>query len=1139
PTPAPLDREALQTLPVEERRARLQSLLREWLARAAGVPAAEVDLSCPLAELGLDSIRTAELAFRLELELGVVLSPVELLDGRSVAALVEAAAGRVGEGERAPSPSAEEVGDAPVTAGQRALWFLQRLAPDSAAYHVARAAELHGPVDLGALRRAFQALVDRHPALRTTFPEWDGAPVQRIAPAATVSFEEVDATGWTDTALDERLAAEAHRPFDLQHGPLFRAHVFTRSPERRVLLLVLHHAVTDLWSLAVLAGELAAEYEAARQGQPSALPRIAGAASAHIARAQQTLLAGAEGERLWSWWREALAGAPTALELPVDRPRPAVQRHRGASLAHRFAPDFGPKLEAFARSRGATPFMVLLAGLGALLHRYTGERELVVGSPSAGRDRAGLADAVGYFVNPVPLRLRPEPELSFDALVARTRETVLGALRHAALPFPVLVERLHPSRDPSRSPVFQVMFALQRAPTLEDALAAFALESPGGRFDLGGLVMEPRRVERRSAQVELAIVAAATREGFGAVLEYSADLFDAGTIERLARHWSRLVEAALDAPSLPLSALPLLDAPERRLLHDWSGQAPANAVGRTVPELFEEQVDRAPDAPAIDDGHVVLSYREVEARANRLAHHLLRRGLRPEAPVAVLVERSPDLPIAFLGILKAGATYLPIDPAMPDERLRWILQAAGAAVVVTRGALAGRCAGTGVEVVDLDVMAGALAELPSERPPARALPGSLAYVLYTSGSTGRPKGVAVEHRAACNLAGAQIRAFGVGPGDRVLQFSSCGFDVSIMDFLMALATGGTLCIAPREALLPGPELARLLRERGITVFALVPVVLSVLSPEELPALRTVITGGEICTEEMVNRWAPGRRLFNVYGPTEATGWCTLQPCEAGAPRRPSIGRAHDGHRAYVLDAEMAPVPVGVPGELYLGGAGLARGYAGRPDLTAERFVPDPFGGQPGARLYRTGDRVRWLADGTLDFLGRVDDQVKLRGYRVELGEIEAVLLEHPAVREAVVVLRSTGAGAEPRLVAYVTPASVDVAAVRAALAARVPAYMVPSAFVTLAALPLNASAKVDRRALPPPPAVDEPGLAAPLGEVEAIVAQVLAEVLGVSRVGAHANFFDDLGGSSLTVAKACALLGQRLGREIPVVTFFE
>ncbi|WP_338866517.1 amino acid adenylation domain-containing protein [Myxococcus stipitatus] len=1115
-----------------------------WLvsdvARRLGVAVDALDADAPLTQYGLDSLRGLEVMHGIQQTWRVSLPPTLLLQGpslREVAEWVSTARAKVTEPSASSSTETEDVSPQ-VSDGQRALWFLQRMAPGGTAYHIARAMRLAPEVDLGVLGRAFTELAVRHPALACAFPEEHGEPVWRAAAAPVLETESV--RGASDEALRERLDAESQRPFDLERGPLVRLRVFTDVPSGPVLLVVFHHLVTDFWSLEVLAEELGALYTAGIHARPASLP------PPPRRRAREASLVGPRGDALHAWWSERLGGELPVLELPASRPRPRLQSFRGATVSFRVEPETASRLMAMASARGATPFMVLLAGYLAFLRRYTGQEDLVVGTPTAGRADAELARRVGYFVNPVALRIRVARSLSFSELLADVRRCVLDALEHQELPFARLVERLQPRRDASRAPVFQTMFVLHSGRPGRESLAPFALGDMGTRVRLGALELESVPLRNQASAFDLMLTMAEADGGFAASLEYCADLFDTKSAERMAGHLRALMAAAARAPDVPVLDLPLLDEDEQREMLSLGRRA---SVSESLPEqglhgAFESWVEKSPDAVALVAGASRWTYREVDAWAERMAAQLRRQGVELEGRVGVLLERgSPGVVVAFLAVLKAGGTVVPCEPSHPPERISWMLRDAGARWLISEDRLSRRLE----PAEDMKLLRWEEHETWSApdvdtRRNARTLPSPdcVAYVIYTSGSTGRPKGVLVPHRGAMHLAEAMAHRFALGPGARVLQFASPAFDVSVGDYLQGLMTGATLHLPPPGELLAGEALHRVLRAERITHVTLPPSACALLPDDPLPDLRMLITAGEPCPEDLVSRFAPGRTMVNAYGPTEATVFATWATCLAGEGP-PDIGRPLPQMDAYVLDEALRPVPPGVVGELYLGGPMVALGYLGRPELSAERFVPDFHGGQPGARLYRTGDVARWRPSGRIEFLGRVDNQVKLRGFRIEPGEVEVALRELAGMRQAHVrVWRPPGEG-EPRLVAYVVPPEGGLSPpgeLRATLRVRLPEYLVPAEFVALDALPISSSGKVDARALPPPvrTASSEGGPRTPLEET---LARVWAESLGFPSVGVHAHFFDELGGSSLSAVRVCARLRDVLGRDVPVTHFFE
>ncbi|HYO14551.1 MAG TPA: amino acid adenylation domain-containing protein, partial [Thermoanaerobaculia bacterium] len=1148
---ADLDPEALRALAPEERGPALLTHLRRQAARALRVPASLLDPEQPLSAFGLDSAAAVELRNDVESAFGVALPLTELIEGMSltqvagrVLACLEAPTPEVGLPRLTAGPAATEL---PLSYGQQALWLIDRQHPGSAAYIIAGAARVRGALDMAALRRAFEALAERHPALRTTFHETDSGPVQRVGAATGIGFVEEDATAWNNEEVEGWLEEEAWRPFDVMRGPVLRVAVFQRSPDEHLLVLAVHHAVADFWSLEVLVAEFASLL---REGASTAsLPPLP-VSYADYVRWQRELLAGPEGERLWAFWSKALAGRLPDLDLPTDRPRPRVPSQRGTACSFTIGEEAAAALRSLGRGLpggGATLYTVLLTAFQTLLHRYGGQDDVLVGSPTAGRSAAALAGLVGYFVNPVVLRGDLSGDPLFAELLGRLRRTALDAFAHQDFPFPLLVERLQPERDPSRSPVFQTLFVLQKARSAAgEDLAIFSLGEPGAVADLGGLAIESVRLAPRHTAFDLALVIAETARGLTGTLTYSLDLFDGTTAVRMAGHLRTLLAAAAADPGRRLSELDLLTPAEQAQLQEWSQTRMPVATGRLVHEQVAEQAARTPETAAVVFGEGRLTYAELDAQARRLAGHLRGLGVGPDVLVGLAVERSPEMVVGLLGVLHAGGAFLPLDPGYPRERLELMFADARPRVVLTLERLLPGLPESAATVLclDRDQESPALA---GEGMAGGADLDNLAYVIYTSGSTGRPKGVGVTHRGLVNLCAAQLQIYGTGPQDRVLQFASPSFDASVAEITIALVAGAELRLADRDSLLPGPPLLALLCDRGITNVTLPPSALAALpapGESDLPALRTLLVAGEACPAELAQSWSggtAGRRVFNAYGPTEATVWATVEQAEKGRPL--TIGRPVGNTRARVLDRRLRAVPAGILGELCLGGEGLARGYLGRPDLTAEQFVPDPAG-EPGARLYRTGDLVRFLPDGRIEFLGRVDHQVKLRGFRIEPGEIELLLAGHPRIAKAVVIMREDTPG-DRRLAAYVVPADPGASAgelaeeLSAWLGGRLPAYMVPSALVILDALPLSPNGKVDRRALPAPRHdAGLKGRVAPRTLVEARLAEIWSEVLHVEGVGVEDDFFK-LGGHSLLAAQVASRVRKVFGVDVPLGRLFE
>jgi amino acid adenylation domain-containing protein len=1022
----------------------------------------------------------------------------------------------------------------PLSCAQQRLWFFDQLEPGNISYNLPSAIRLAGTLNVAALEQGLREIVRRHEVLRTTFVTRGEEPVQVIASAPSLGLRVVDLGGLPEGEREARAqelaAQEALRPLDLASGPLLRATLLHLGAEEHVLLLTMHHIVSDGWSMGeIFFRELAALYEAFVNGRPSPLPELPIQYADYAVWQRQWLQGEVLGAKL-AYWKERLTGAP-ALDLPTDRPRSELTHFRGERQLLQLPSELARKLESLSRKEGVTLFMTLLAGFQVLLSRYTGQEDVCVGTPIANRDQAELEGLIGFFVNTLVLRTDLTGNPSFRELLKRVRAVCLGAYAHQDLPFEKLVEELHPERDLSRSPLFQVLFALQ--------------DDPESVVKLPGLTLSPLQAERSiTAKFDLTLGITQATDGLRAVLKYNADLFDSATITQMLGYFQTLLEGIVDHPERPLASLSLFTEAERRqVLVEWNGTAADFPRERCVHDLIAEQARHRPEATALAFPGGKLTYAELDRRANRLARDLEGLGVGPEGRVGLCLERGPELIIGVLAALKAGAAYIPLDPAFPPERLDFLLRDAEAQVLLTQRHLSARLPASHASVVCLDGDGPALAQEEADRPQRRIHPDNLAYIIYTSGSTGRPKGVLVGHRGLTNLVTAQVRAFDIRPGDRLLQFISPVFDAAQAEIFRTLAGGATLCLANAEALLPGTPLLAFLQEQRITCAALPPSALAALPPEAaLPALRTVVVAGEACPAELAAHWSQGRRLVNAYGPTEATICATL--AEAWDPSRPPpLGRPLANLQAYVLDRSLRPVPAGIPGELYLGGVGLARGYLHQPALTAEKFLANPFSAEPGARLYRTGDRVRWRADGDLEFLGRLDEQVKVRGYRIEPGEVEAVLRQHPSVGQAAVVARSDGSDAST-LVGYVVPREPpgpSAQELRHFLQGKLPAYMVPSAFVTLGALPLLANGKLNRKALPAPgpgPSGRDGVSELPRDRLEFQLTQIWEDVLDTHPVGIRDNFFD-LGGHSLLAVRLMARVERDFGKKLPLAILFQ
>ena len=1004
----------------------------------------------------------------------------------------------------------------PLSFAQQRLWFLHQMDPASAAYNMPLALRLSGALDADALQWALDEIVRRHEILRTTFDVVDQQPVQLVDAGGDLALAVVDLSSLTQPAREveaERLASEeAQRPFDLARGALIRGLLIHLSNDEVLLLVTMHHIVSDGWSQTVFMNELTALYEAGAAGRPSPLPELS-IQYADFAEWQREWLSGERLDQQLEYWRKHLAGAPPSLELPADRPRPIVQTFNGARESFVLSRDLSAGLIDLSRREDATLFMTLLAAFGVLLHRYTAETDIVIGTPVANRNRKELEPLIGFFVNTLALRIDLSGDPSFRELLARVREVSLGAYAHQDLPFEMLVEKLAPVRDPSQNPLFQVMFALQNTPEAA---------SPPSELSI-------RPVDVKTARALFDLTFDVTEAGgqLDVSLVYNTDLFEPSTIHVMAQHLQILLAGVVSDPDRPISALPLLSAAElRQLLVEWNDTEQELTGELCIHRLFEQQAERAPEAIALVFEERRLTYGELNQSANKLAHYLMSIGVGPESFVGLMLDRSPEMIVAVLAILKAGGAYVPLDPSLPPARLAYVLDDAHISVVVTE------------QTLD---EADTIAIQNEGNPQCRTGGDNAAYVIYTSGSTGAPKGVVIAHRGVCNAIGAMVQAFPVRPESCILQFASLAFDGSVQEIFTALTAGARLCLVSRETLLSGRGLVEYAQEQKVTIATLPPSMLAVLSPEEWPTLETVISAGERCPAEIAARWSRGIRFLNGYGPTEATIGAAIYEHDSARPvpaAGPPVGPPFRNMQIYLLDQRLNPVPVGAVGELHIGGAGVARGYLGRGDLTAEKFIPNPFSTEPGARLYKTGDMGRFLADGNIRFLGRRDEQLKIRGFRIEPGEIEATLKEHASVANAAVVMDE-----EQHLIAYVgvkPDSSVSSEELRLFATQRLPGFMTPSLFVVLDELPVTATGKVDRTALRASERTqfDRAGeRVGPRDLLESQLAHIWKELLHV-QPDVRDNFFE-LGGHSLLLVPLLARVEEFTGKRLDVAAVFQ
>jgi amino acid adenylation domain-containing protein len=1180
----------------------VQGVIAEALSDLRKQPVA-FDPNAPLTRDGLDSLAAHQMQMRFEVDLGVVMSASEILDGHSLTSLISELRVRIDRRESAresndtrvatvagspfasahafalaststpnpaPAPGADADDaaadavrpDEPLSYNQRSLWFLARLAPESAAYHIGRAVRLRGALDVAALRQAVQQLADRHAALRTTFVHREGQVAQRVHRhldcPVTVRAIPVD---WSEEALLAHLRLEARRPFDLEASAPFRLQVWTRSSTESVLLVCAHHVLLDLWSLELMLREIQQRYDAAVSGREASFPPVT-ADYVDYVRWQRELLAAPEGERQRRYWLDALHEPPLPLNLPSDRPRPAVQQYRGGSHHFHLDAALSRDLGALAGACGTTIATLLLAAFQLLLLRISGQTEVSVGVPSSGRSHANFTGTLGYCVNPLVCRARLAGDEPFTAWLARVHRTMTDATAHQDYPFALLVEQLHLERDPSRSPLFQAMFVWQRAQGPgADGVNALALNLPGAALRLIGLPADILPLEPETAQFDLRLMMATVEGRLAGWLEYNSDLFK--TAAQHVRGLETILRGIASNPATAILDVPLLSEAERQqIVYGWNETASEFSSDRCIHDLIEEQAAYAPSAPAVVDDAGTLTYRELNGRANQLARLLRTRGVGSGSMVAVYMDRSAHMIVAVLAVLKSGAAYVPLDPAYPAVRVQGILQSMRVRCAIVSERHRGQLAA--IDTITLDqTIDPQLAGFSAANGVARTSPDDLAYVIFTSGSTGTPKGVIVQHRPVINLVEWVNRTFRVGELDRLLFVTSLCFDLSVYDIFGILAAGGSIRVASDRDLADPDRLVAVLSTEPITFWDSAPAALQQLMPFIPPAadagrgqpLRLVFLSGDwipVALPDQIRQAFPRARVIALGGATEATVWSNAFVVERVDPEWVSIpyGRPIQNSRYHVLDTRVQPCPPGVPGDLYIGGVCLSTGYANEPVLTAQKYIPDPWG-LAGERLYRTGDLARYFADGEIEFLGRKDLQVKVRGFRVELGEIETALAAHPQVREAVVTARGETRGVKT-LVGYVVPrlaktldgqedgGRVTGGVLLAHLRSRLPEYMVPSTIVCIDAIPLTANGKLNREALPAPERIDTDAetFVAPRTAIEQRVAAIWADVLERASIGIHDSFFA-LGGHSLLMTQVISRIRSHFGVDLPVADFFQ
>ncbi|AFZ12486.1 amino acid adenylation domain protein [Crinalium epipsammum PCC 9333] len=1112
----------------------------------------QVSINHNFFELGGHSLLATQVISRVRSDLAVELPLRNLFEFPTIAQLAEQIelAQKSTQQLLAPPilPITREGEHPPLSFAQQRLWLLDQLQPNSAVYNIPVAVELNGELNLIALENTFNEIVRRHEALRTNFMTVDGQPVQIIHPSYNLPLPVVDLRSLPTNELEieiERLStAEAQRPFDLASDQLVRVTVLQLTQTKNILLLTIHHLVSDGWSMGVLLKELAALYQAFCNQQPSPLPELS-IQYLDFAIWQRQWLTPEVVERQLNYWKQQLQGAPAVLQLPTDRPRPAIQSFQGAHQEFALPTELTQALTLISKQQGTTLFITLLAAFQTLLYRYSGQDDICIGTPIANRNHIEIEQLIGFFVNTLILRTDLSGNPSFKKLLSRVREVALGAYVHQDLPFEQLVEALQPARNLSYTPLFQVMFGVQKAPM--------------PALEFADLTLTPLEVETKTSKFDLTLLVEETDQGLVGYWEYNTDLFDSSTIARMAGHFQTLLSAIVSNLDQRLSDLPLLTAAEQQMLKEWNDTQAEIPQNVSINELFETQVQKTPDAVAVVFGEQQLTYQQLNNQANQLAHYLQTLGVKPDVFVGICVERSLEILVGILGILKAGGAYVPLDPTFPKERIKFMLEDAQVQVLLTQEKLLAGLANLSViagepstngkpKVVCLDRDWDAIA-LHQHNPVNHLTSGNLAYVIYTSGSTGKPKGVLITHKNLIHSTIARINYYGE-PVSRFLLLSSFAFDSSVAGIFWTLCQGGSLFLPPEGLQKDLLQLNQLITQNQISHLLTLPSVYALLleqsQTQQLTSLSTVIVAGESCPKELIaqhNQLLSQTSLLNEYGPTEGTVWSSVYNCNSDCPNNiVPIGQPIANTQIYILDANLKLVPIGVLGEAYIGGIGLARGYLNRPDLTAEKFISNFFSNTPGTRLYKTGDLARYLPDGNIEFIGRIDTQVKIRGFRIELGEIEAVAIQHPGVREIVVIALEDIPG-NKQLVAYVVPhqeQAPTVSELRNFIKEKLPEYMVPAIFMMLETLPITATGKVDRKALPAPNQHQRELEAVVVARtlVEEVLVGIWAEVLRREQISIHDNFFE-LGGHSLLGAQLISRIRSIFKIELPLRKLFE
>jgi len=1114
----------------------------------------QIDIDEPLTRYGIDSLAAIEIAHEVESRFGRRIPFETLVEGLSIRQIIARSwmpEDRAFSLETAPLPDPPPVREYALSPGQEAMWVLHNRMPLSPAYNIASAIRIRSTLEVPLFKSSLQTIVDRHSALRTTFSQNGGSVVQCVHTGLPLTFEWIDASDWNESLLNDRLSAESQKPFDLGRGPLFRVHVFSRGVRDHIVLIVVHHIIADFWSMTIIFRELVQLYSAGQRGEGVALANpVQYTDYVHHLKESWN---GQGSEAHWEYWREQLGGELPELDLPIDRARPAVNSYRGASESFMLDARLSRGLKQLSSEIGVTLYVTLLGIYQVLLQRYTGKDDLIVGSSLMGRTRPELAGVVGYLVNSLPIRARFDNALTFRGLLDQLRLTVREALEHQDLPFSTLVERLHPSRAPGRSPIFDTLFVFQKPPAIAgQQVAALALGVPDVKLTFEGLNCESFVLPVEAAQFDLTCMMGEAGKAIGVSVKYNTDLFDSDTIKRLCANLRTLAEAVLANPDQRISDLRLCSEAETKVLANWNQIESDDWEEDCILNLFERQVRLRPDAIALAYEEEQQTYDRLNREAEKLAAHLQGLGVGPETPVAICISRGIDMIVGLLAALKAGGAYVPLDPSEPDERLARILGQIRPPVLLTETSLVERFASNTLHKICVDDQRLRNSDQ-ADRVCRRATGDNLAYVIFTSGSTGVPRGVGVERRQLLNYVRAIIKRADFPAAANFAVVSTIAADLGNTMIFPSLCTGGCLHVISRDRSLSPLDMASYTAEHSIDCLKIVPSHLDALlrgsrGGQLLPRSKLIL-GGEACDWELIERiqsLAPTCAVINHYGPTETTVGVLTHALSrrSSSPysMTVSIGRPLSNIQIYVLERNMQPAPIGVTAELLIGGDAVSRGYLGDAASTAERYIPNPFGKSPGAQLFRVGDLARFLPDGTIEFLGRTDDQVKIRGFRIEIGEVEEAIKQHPLVTRVVVNAVDIPSGGK-RLIAYIIPDPQNppnAKSLHQFLKQRLPESMIPTTFVLTDSLPLTLNGKVDRRALNKIEGMvlaECDGLAEALSPVEQALAEIWEQMLGVENIGANDSFFE-LGGHSLLATQLISQLQEIFPSETPLLTLF-